>query len=223
MSRTLSLDAPQALPWRAGLAYGLLGLPLAFAALPLYVVLPHYYTNDLGLPLATVGALLLLVRLMDAVTDPLLGLLSDRLYRRSVHAVLWMAGVCALLLGGGMAGLFFPLVQGPTALAAWMVAGLLFTCLAHSLLVIGHQSWGVRLGGDAVQRSRIVAWREGPGLLGVIAASALSVAWGQAPCWRCSGWRCWRAGCCSGRHHVRHLQASRLSRAGRAISRFGSR
>jgi len=42
MSRTLSLDAPQALPWRAGLAYGLLGLPLAFAALPLYVVLPHY-------------------------------------------------------------------------------------------------------------------------------------------------------------------------------------
>ena len=178
MSRTLSLDASQALPWRAGLAYGLLGLPLAFAALPLYVVLPHYYTNDLGLPLATVGALLLLVRLMDAVTDPLLGLLSDRLYRRSVHAVLWMAGVCALLLGGGMAGLFFPLVQGPTALAAWMVAGLLFTCLAHSLLVIGHQSWGVRLGGDAVQRSRIVAWREGPGLLGVIAASALSVAWG---------------------------------------------
>ena len=178
MSRTLSLDASQALPWRAGLAYGLLGLPLAFAALPLYVVLPHYYTNDLGLPLATVGALLLLVRLMDAVTDPLLGLLSDRLYRRSVHAVLWMAGVCALLLGGGMAGLFFPLVQGPTALAAWMVAGLLSTCLAHSLLVIGHQSWGVRLGGDAVQRSRIVAWREGPGLLGVIAASALSVAWG---------------------------------------------
>lgn len=178
MSRTLSLDASRALPWRAGFAYGLLGLPLAFAALPLYVVLPHYYTNDLGLPLATVGALLLLVRLMDAGADPLLGFLSDRLYRSSVHAVLWVAGVCALLLATGMAGLFFPQVQGPTALAAWMVAGFLFTCLAHSLLVIAHQAWGVRLGGDAVQRSRIVVWREGPGLLGVIAASALSVAWG---------------------------------------------
>jgi len=178
MIRNRPWDASQALTWHAGLAYGLLGLPLAFAALPLYVVLPHYYASNLGLPLATVGALLLLVRLMDAGADPLLGRLSDLLYRRAVPAVLWVAGGAALLLGGGMTGLFFPLVQGPAALAAWMVAGLLFTCLAHSLLVIAHQAWGVRLGGDAVQRSRIVAWREGPGLVGVVTASALSVAWG---------------------------------------------
>ncbi|MBS0466453.1 MAG: MFS transporter [Proteobacteria bacterium] len=178
MTRALPWDFSKVLPWRAGLAYGLLGLPLAFAALPLYVVLPHYYASNLGLPLATVGALLLLVRLMDAGADPLLGRLSDLLYRRTVHPVLWVAGASALLLGSGMAGLFFPLVQGPTALAAWMVAGLLFTCLAHSLLVIAHQAWGVRLGGDGVQRSRIVAWREGPGLIGVVTASALSVAWG---------------------------------------------
>jgi Na+/melibiose symporter-like transporter len=178
MTRGGSSDAAQLLPWRSGLAYGLMGLPLAFAALPLYVVLPHYYARDLGLPLATVGALLLLVRLMDAGAEPLLGRLSDLLYRRAAHAVLWVAGASALFLGGGMAGLFFPRVQGPSALATWMVVGLLFTCLAHSLLVIAHQAWGVRLGGDAVQRSRIVAWREGPGLIGVVTASALSVAWG---------------------------------------------
>ena len=29
--------------WRHGLAYGGLGLPLAFVALPLYVVLPNHY------------------------------------------------------------------------------------------------------------------------------------------------------------------------------------
>ncbi|GAB1384290.1 hypothetical protein MASR1M50_26110 [Burkholderiales bacterium] len=174
----LPWTAAQVLPWRAGLAYGLLGLPLAFAALPLYVVLPHYYASDLGLPLATVGALLMLVRLMDAGSEPLLGRLSDRLYRRTSQAVLWVAGAAALLLALGLAGLFFPRVQGQAALAVWMVAGLLFTCLAHSLLVIAHQAWGVRLGGDALQRSRIVAWREGAGLLGVVTASALSVAWG---------------------------------------------
>ena len=178
MTGALPRDAVQALPWRAGLAYGLLGLPLAFAALPLYVVLPHHYASDLGLPLATVGVLLLLVRLMDAAADPLLGHWSDLLFRRSAHLVLWVFGASALLLGGGMAALFFPLVQGPAALAVWMVAGLLLTCLAHSLLVIAHQAWGVRLGGDGVQRSRIVAWREGPGLIGVVMASALSVAWG---------------------------------------------
>lgn len=178
MIHTVPSDASRGLPWRAGLAYGLLGLPLAFAALPLYVVLPHYYASDLGLPLGSVGALLLLVRLMDAGAEPLLGRLSDLLYRRTAHSVLGAVGASALLLGGGMAALFFPPVQGPAALAAWMVAGLLFTCLAHSLLVISHQSWGVRLGGDTAQRSRIVAWREGPGLIGVVTASALSVAWG---------------------------------------------
>lgn len=177
-SASIPWTAAQALPWRAGLAYGLLGLPLAFAALPLYVVLPHYYASDLGLPLATVGALLMLVRLMDAGAEPLLGRLSDLLYRRTAQVVLWVAGAAALLLALGLAGLFFPLVRGAAALAVWMVAGLLFTCLAHSLLVIAHQAWGVRLGGEAVQRSRIAAWREGPGLIGVVTASALSVAWG---------------------------------------------
>ena len=50
--------------WWSGPAYGLLGLPLAFVALPLYVVLPHHYATTLGLPLASVGALLMLVRLL---------------------------------------------------------------------------------------------------------------------------------------------------------------
>ena len=95
MTHTVPWDASQVLPWRAGLAYGLLGLPLAFAALPLYVVLPHYYASNLGLPLASVGALLLLVRLMDAGAEPLLGRLSDRLYRRTAHTVLWVAGAAA--------------------------------------------------------------------------------------------------------------------------------
>ena len=167
--------------WWSGPAYGLLGLPLAFVALPLYVVLPHYYATELALPLASVGALLMLVRLLDAAAEPLLGRLSDRLYQGPLRAVLRVAGGSALVQVLGLSGLFFPAVQGPQALAAWMVAGLLVTCLAHSQLVIAHQAWGVRLGGDALQRSRVVAWREGPGLIGVVTASALSVAWGAGP------------------------------------------
>jgi Na+/melibiose symporter-like transporter len=164
--------------WREGLAYGLLGLPLAFAALPLYVVLPNHYARHLGLPLATVGLLLLAVRLMDALTEPLLGRLSDLLYARSVRAVLWAAAGCALVQLLGLSGLFFPPAGGLAAQVLWVLCVLLLTSLAHSQLVIAHQAWGVRLGGSDVQRSRIVAWREGLGLLGVVLASALSVAWG---------------------------------------------
>jgi Na+/melibiose symporter-like transporter len=36
-----------------------------------------------------------------------------------------------------------------------------------------HQSWGARLGGNATQRTRVVAWREGLALAGVLIASVL--------------------------------------------------
>ena len=66
-----------------GLRYGLMGLPLAFVALPLYVVLPNYYAKNFAVPLASLGVLLLVVRMFDALVDPLLGRWADRLFRRT--------------------------------------------------------------------------------------------------------------------------------------------
>ena len=162
-------------PIRAGqgLAYGLLGLPLAFVALPLYVLLPNHYARAFGMPLATLGAVLLAVRLFDALTDPLLGRLADHLFGRSVRAVLAVGAVSAGVLALGLTGLFFPLVRGDHALIAWALIALLITYSAYSQLSIAHQSWGARLGGDELQRGRIVAWREGAALVGVVLASVL--------------------------------------------------
>ncbi len=162
-------------PLRAseGIAYGLLGLPLAFVALPLYVLLPNHYAREFGMPLATLGAVLLAARLFDAVSDPLLGRLSDHLFGRSVRAVLGVGAVSAVVLALGLVSLFFPPVHGPDALIAWALAALLVTYTAYSQLSIAHQSWGARLGGDELQRGRIVAWREGAALVGVVLASVL--------------------------------------------------
>ncbi|QHS10278.1 MFS transporter [Sinimarinibacterium sp. NLF-5-8] len=165
----------------AGLAYGALGLPLAFAALPLFVLLPNHYARELGLPLAQVGALLLLVRLIDAGVEPLIGRLSDHHSQRGARAVLRQMRWATLLLAAGMWALFFPQTASVVGRSVWLLLGLLITCLAHSVLVITHQAWGVQLGGDAALRSRVVAWREGAGLLGVIAASALALVWGVVP------------------------------------------
>ena len=161
------------LPWRHGLAYGLLGLPLAFVALPLYVLLPNHYAREFGMPLATLGGVLLAERLFDAVSDPLLGRWADRLFLRSPLVLLATGAVSAVVLAVGLTALFFPKVQGHGALAAWALACLLVTYLAYSQLGIAHQSWGARLGGDELQRSRIVAWREGAALVGVVLASVL--------------------------------------------------
>jgi Na+/melibiose symporter-like transporter len=163
---------------RGGFTYGLLGLPLAFVALPLYVILPNHYAKEFGVPLATLGAILLGTRLFDAVIDPLLGRLSDRLFADSARAVLKLGALAAVVLAIGFALLFFPLVTGPTALIAWASGTLVVTYAAYSALSVSHQSWGAMLGGDEAQRSRTVAWREGLGLVGVVLASITPVALG---------------------------------------------
>lgn len=166
------------LPAWDGFKYGLLGLPLAFVALPLYVLLPNHYAREFGVPLATLGALLVGVRLLDAATDPLLGRWSDRLFARSPQTVVRVGGLAALVLLAGFALLFFPPARSGNALLTWAAALLTLTYLAFSLLSIAHQSWGAMLGGDEARRSRVVAWREGLGLVGVVLASVTPVALG---------------------------------------------
>jgi glycoside/pentoside/hexuronide:cation symporter, GPH family len=156
-----------------GLRYGALGLPLAFVALPLYVILPNHYASAFGIPLATLGALLLGARLLDAFVDPLIGSAADRWFRRSIGAVLAAAVVAALLLALGFRGLFFPAVEGTTALLWWCGALLALTYFSFSVLSVLHQAWGARLGGGEQQRARIVSWREGLALVGVLVASVL--------------------------------------------------
>lgn len=159
--------------WRHGLPYGALGLPLAFVALPLYVVLPNHYATEFGVPLATLGALLLGARLLDAIADPLIGRWVDRWFAGSATRVLWAAGVAALVLAFGFRGLFFPTVRELPALLVWCALLLAVTYLSYSMLSVLHQAWGARLGGDENQRARIVSWREGLALVGVLVASVL--------------------------------------------------
>ncbi len=168
----------QAFGKRNGLAYGLLGLPLAFVALPLYVILPNYYAKTYGLSLATLGAILLGARLFDAFIDPLLGRLSDRLFARSAASVLQAGLLAAVVLAIGFALLFFPQVTTPGALIVWVSVMLMVTYAAYSFLSVSHQSWGAMLGGNEAERSRIVAWREALGLVGVVLASVTPVALG---------------------------------------------
>ena len=172
------MSPPGAFTPRGGFTYGLLGLPLAFVALPLYVILPNHYAKAFGVPLATLGAILLGARLFDAVIDPLLGRLSDRLFADSARAVLRLGALAAAVLAIGFALLFFPLVSSPGALVAWAAVVLVVTYAAYSALSVSHQSWGAMLGGNEAQRSRTVAWREGLGLVGVVLASIAPVAVG---------------------------------------------
>ena len=160
--------------WQNGLSYGAPGFPLAFVALPLYVVLPNHYASEFGVPLALLGAVLLGARLLDALIDPLIGRWADTLLDRSAAAAWGAVAGAAVVLALGFHGLFFPRVaHTTTALLTWCAVLLAVTYLSYSIITVIHQAWGARLGGDEAQRARIVAWREGLALGGVLVASVL--------------------------------------------------
>jgi len=88
------------LPRTRLLAYGGLGLPLAFAALPLYVHLAPFYSGVISLSL--LGAILLALRFLDAAIDPLIGALFDRFPIRAR----WLRSPC--LCSGWAGSAFLP-------------------------------------------------------------------------------------------------------------------
>ncbi|MDX2217961.1 MAG: MFS transporter [Burkholderiales bacterium] len=157
--------------WRL-LAYGGLGLPLAMAALPIYVHVPKFYADTLGLSLASIGFLLLLARAFDAIQDPLLGYWSDRTRQTGRGRGVWI-GVGAPLLALGMIGLFVPPELSTTGLSIWLVAMLLVVYTAYSMITISYQAHGAEMSADPNERTRIVSFREGLGLIGVFLAAAL--------------------------------------------------
>ena len=154
-----------ALPLRQTLAYGALGLPLAMAALPMYVYLPQLYAQAGGMSLGLMGALLLGARLADAGIDPLLGAWSDRARQRP-----FLVALALPFLALGLFGLMHP-PAGNTA--AWLLLFMLITFFGFSLATVAYQAWGAEIGGDAAGRTRLTASREGFGLLGILLAAVL--------------------------------------------------
>ncbi len=147
-------------------AYGLMGFPFAMAALPVYVHLPKFYGEHLGVPLATLGLLLLVLRIADGVLDPMLGALCDRARSRK-HPIALAAPVLAL----GMVALFMPPARAAFDLIAWLALTLTVVYVAFSVATISHGAWGAELSVDPVERTRVTAARESLALAGVVVAS----------------------------------------------------
>lgn len=141
-------------------------MPLAMAALPLYVHLPKFYGDYLGVDLALLGALLLALRLADGVLDPLLGVWSDRAPSRKM-----LIAAAAPALALGMAALFLPIPRAQGPLIVWLGVSLALVYAAFSLATINHNAWGAELSQHAAERTRITAVREGLALVGVVVAS----------------------------------------------------
>ena len=165
---------------RQQLAYGLLGAPLAMAALPVYIHTPKLYGEEFGLGLALTGILLLGSRAIDTLQDPWLGRLADFMQQRPGGWSL-LIGMAAGALVMAYLALFNPPALQPEILAAWFALSLILVYTAHSALNITYLAWGARASESSHERTRLVAFREGFALFGVILASLLPLLLGGQP------------------------------------------
>jgi GPH family glycoside/pentoside/hexuronide:cation symporter len=157
---------------RGLLAYAAFALPLAMAALPVYVHAPKLYGDNLGLSLALVGVILPAARLLDAIQDPFLGWLSDRsAATRPGRGLLVMLSLP--LLAVGMLALFHPPAGGEAVLVAWLGLSLVVVQLGFSMGSISYYAMGAELSEDYHERTRVTATRGALAVAGVLIAAAV--------------------------------------------------
>jgi Na+/melibiose symporter-like transporter len=157
------------LPTKILLAFGAPGFPLAALTVPLYIYLPAFYADEMGLGLAAVGGILLAARLWDVVIDPAIGLLSDRWTTRIGRRRPWLiAGTPLALLA--VYQLFLPAPGvGGVYLLVWTMA----LYLAWTILLLPYYAWAAELSPDYHERARITGFRESFVILGTLAAAGL--------------------------------------------------
>jgi len=148
-------------------AYGSLGFPIAILGYPMTLFLHPYYAGELGLGLAAISTVLLLSRLSDFVTDPLMGWVSDhtstRFGRRRPYIAL---GLPIMMLG------IYKLFMPELPVDIWyMLIWNMVVYLGWTVMLLPYGAWGAELSENYMVRARITAIRQVWTIGGLIGAS----------------------------------------------------
>ncbi len=152
------------------LAYALPALVISLPTIPVFIHLPTMYGVNLGLGLSATGAVLLLARLFDTVTDPLIGAASDRWPWRGQYRKPWIA------VGSVVAGIGLYKVLNPPAVVdgTYLLVWLLALYGGWTMIAVPYAAWGAELSADYHERARVTAVRESCALLGIVVAGAVA-------------------------------------------------
>lgn len=142
--------------------YGLPHLMHSIVILPMVLFIPSFYSDELGLPLASVGLAIAASRVFDVLTDPLIGVLSDRIQTRWGRRKPWMA------LGAPILSLatWLVFVPGKNVSVGDLLVSTCLLFLAFTLFDLPYKAWGAELSADYHERTRIAAWRAAFGSAG---------------------------------------------------------
>ena len=151
------------------LQYSLMVFPVAFAGIPIYIFLPDYYHNHFGLSLTFLSFSLFILRILDALIDPLIGLYCDRFVRWHKISFLCIIGLFCL----GFYMLCTPLLD---ALKINLLLGLFLATFCFSYLSIFINTLGALWKKAPEDKARIISTRECFNIFGILCASILPFA-----------------------------------------------
>jgi GPH family glycoside/pentoside/hexuronide:cation symporter len=155
-----------------------LGVFMASMLVNFYLL--KFSTDVLLIAPATIGFLLLLARVWDAVTDPAAGWLSDRTNTPLGRRRPWFLG-SALPLGGSIVMLWSPPadLEG-TALTLWIGAAILLFYTAYTAFRVPHIAMGAELSRGYHDRTRVFGIMQMVESVGMLSAAGALVFLEQA-------------------------------------------
>ena len=146
---------------------------IAALGLPLSAILPPLYA-ELGLSLTVVGTVFMLMRLFDGLTDPVFGVLGDRIHTRwGRRRPAIVAAVPFLMIGVYLA--FFP--SSPVTQAK-LIVSLLILYIGWTVFTIAHVAWASELTSSYDGRSRVMSYLQYFGLTGSVVVLLIPAAAG---------------------------------------------
>jgi GPH family glycoside/pentoside/hexuronide:cation symporter len=157
-------------------AYSTNQLPLNMAALPVVLNVSHFYGEVLKVPLGIMGLIFIATRVIDAIQDPVIGLISDKFTHRGPRGRITFVALMLPLMIGGFYMLFHPpqaLLANSVLLATWLFVALFVVHLGYAGVSISYHAHGAELSDDYNERTRVTVGREVFGLLGMTLAVVL--------------------------------------------------
>ena len=152
-------------------SYGSVAAPLAALYFPVYIFLADFYVRNFDVKLAEIGIIFLCVRLFDAVSDPIMGLVSDRFSTPLGFRKFWLVLGMPLVFLSTVA-LFWPnpeAVIGSLYLTLWLI----ILTVGWTVMMTPYFALGAEMSSNYSERSRITLYREAIALIGTILAAIL--------------------------------------------------
>lgn len=161
------------LPLRVKLAYGAPSFAGAGMAIPIVIHLTIFYSDTILIPLGFIALVKAVARAFDALTDPLMGWITDHTRTRWGRRRPWMM-IGAPLAAVAFVALFAPPTSlTPTTAAIWFAVAYTAYYLFHTVYEIPHGGLGPELTLDYNDRTSLFGWRVPFLVGGTLVASVL--------------------------------------------------